>query len=390
MLFDNTIDELLVAAKCYEEIHKTKPFFVSDWNPSESNLIFVQLDNNIDNEKINNYNYLYSIDDINYKDNFKNYCDLKSYNHKLFDFSLFSNSTVALYLIFKSLKMHSKKNVLVFTPCYFTSESALLSLEFNVIFKHLSMSDFDEDEILSVISENNIACILITDPIYGMGLSIKTNIYEALIRIANQQNVTLIIDYSYGNMVWSESEHIFNYNLVSMLAQSEIDYYIVDSLPKKMFLNGVKFSLLFSNTKNITFIENLSLFVEGSITSNQFKNYYGCYNKDNALHINRIVNKYISKCQNTYNLIQSYLIDNPNLEIENADSGIFALISMPRHNPVKEDINFSKRLINECGVFVTPHSRYKFYNNSRFYFRINLLLEQEILLESLSKISNLQ
>lgn len=389
MIFDNTIDELLLECNRYEQVNKSKPNFISDWNPAIENLIDAQLETDIENETVNSYNYLYSIDDINYKDNFRNYCSKKSYRFNLFDFSLFSNSTIALYLIFKSLKLHSKKNILVFTPCYFTSESALLSLDFELHFTSLSNNSFNKNDIISLIKEKKIDSILITDPVYGIGLSISNQTYNAIIKIATEYDITLIVDYSYGNMVWDEKEHIFNYKLVSMLAKSGINYFIVDSLPKKLFLNGVKFSLLFSNSENIAYLEHLSLFVEGSIAADQFKNYYRCYNEKNSVLINIIINDYIRHSQNNYNLIQSFLLDSKTLKILHADSGIFALIGMQRCMPIKEDMHFAKSLIRDHGVFITPHSRYRFYDDSWFYFRINLLLNKDTLVESLTKISNL-
>ena len=173
------------------------------------------------------------------------------------------------------------------------------------------------------------------------------------------------------------------------MANSGINYFIVDSLPKKLFLNGVKFSLLFSNPENVAYLENLSLFIEGSMTAEQFKNYYHCYNENNSIIINSIINDYIRQSQNTYKLIHSFLLDSKTLKILCADSGIFALIGMRRSKPIEEDMNFAKLLIKECGVFVTPHSRYKFFDNSWFYFRINLLLNKDTLIESLAKISSL-
>lgn len=389
MIFDNTIDELLLESNRYEQVNKSKPTFISDWNPAIENLIYAQFETDIKNKTVNSYNYLYSIDDINYKDNFRNYCSEKSFECNSFDFSLFSNSTIALYLIFKSLKLRSKKNILVFTPCYFTSESALLSLDFKLHFTSLSDNSINKNDIISLIEEKKIDSILITDPIYGIGLSLTNQTYNAIVKIAREYNITLIVDYSYGNMVWDEKEHIFNYKLVSMLANSGINYFIVDSLPKKLFLNGVKFSLLFSNSENIAYLEHLSLFIEGSIAADQFKNYYHCYNEKNSTLINTIVNNYIRQSQNTYNLIKSFLLESKTLKILHADSGIFALIGVRRCKPIKEDMHFAKSLIKDLGIFVTPHSRYRFYDDSWFYFRINLLLNKDTLVDSLTKISNL-
>ena len=389
MIFDNTIDELLLEASRYEQIHKAKPNFISDWNPATENIIDVQFESNIEKKEVNIYNYLYSIDDINYKDVFRKYCEKKYYKNDSFDFSLFANSTIALYLIFKALKMHAHTNILIFTPGYFTSESALLSLGFNIFFTSLVKNDLDINIIISLIKKNKIDSILVTDPVYGVGLSLSSQIYNSLINVAKKFKVTLIIDYSYGNMIWDETDHIFNYDLVSRLSCSGIDYFIVDSLPKKLFLNGVKFSLIFSRLENIVYLENLSLFIEGSISSEQFKNYIRCYDEKNSILINAIISNYIRQSQNTYNLIKSFLLDSKTLNVLHADSGIFALIGMRRRNSFEEDMNCAKLLLRDQGIFVTPHSRYRYNDNSWFYFRINLLLDKNKLIESLTKLSNL-
>lgn len=389
MIFDNTIDELLKEAKLYEQKNNVKPIFISDWNPANENIIDVKLHYKIDKKIINKYNYLYSIDDIKYKDNFLNYCKKKLIPCDYISYSLFSNSTIALYLTFKSLKLHSINNILVFTPCYFTSENALTSLGFNINYFQLLTNNCDYDFITTLIENNKIDSILITDPIYGTGMSISLQTYTSIINISKKYNLTLIIDYSYGNMVWTESDHIFNNSLISILTDSGINYYLIDSLPKKLFFNGVKFSLLFSNLKNIEYIEHLSLFIEGSITAEQFKNYYQCYNEKNCNLINRTINTYIRKSQDTYNLIKSFLLNSKNMKMTDANSSIFALIGLRRRNSFEEDLNFAKYLIRKCGVFVTPHSRYKLFDSSWFYFRINLLLEKNILVESLIKISDL-
>ncbi len=389
MIFDNTIDELLAEAEIYKQKHGIKPNFISDWNPASENIIDIQFSRDIDKEGVNKYNYLYSIDDISYKDQFKSYCSKKHYPSEAFDFSLFSNSTIALYLIFKSLKMRTSKNILVFTPCYFTSESALISLGFNIFFVPALNNNLDKTAILTSIQENKIDTILITDPLYGLGISVDNQVYSSLIDIAKKINLTLIIDYSYGNMVWNNSDHILNNSLISTLSSSGINYYLVDSLPKKLFLNGVKFSLLFSNRENIAYIEYLSLFIEGSITAEQFKIYYQCYNEKNSELINRTINNYIRKSQDAYHLVKTLLLDNENMKIADTDSSIFTLVGMRRKHSIKKDMSFAKSLIKKCGVFLTPHSRYKIYDPDWFYFRINLLLDKNKLIESLIKLTGL-
>lgn len=364
--------------------------FISDWNPANENIINIKFHNKIDNKLINNYNYLYSIDDINYKNVFKNFCNKRHMLCEHVNYSLFSNSTIALYLTFKSLKLRSFKNILVFTPCYFTSESALLSLGFHIYFSQLLSNSVDDNSIMTFIKDNKIDSILITDPIYGIGLSLSKQTYISIINIVKKCNLTLIIDYSYGNMVWNETDHIFNHDLICTLDKSGIEYYLIDSLPKKLFLNGVKFSILFSSCDNIKYIEYLSLFIEGSITANQFKNYYQCYNEKNDKLINRTINTYIQKSRNTYNLIKSFLLNSQTIKMLEANSSIFALIGLRRKNSfVEDDLSLAKLLIKKFGVFVTPHSRYRLYDDSWFYFRVNLLLDKNLIIESLIKISSL-
>lgn len=390
MIFDNTIDELLDEAKKYEQKNQVSPNFISDWNPDLDKICDINFKQCAKtNKDVNDYNYLYSIDDINYKSKFEEFCAIKGYDRKLFDFTLLSNSTIALYLIFKSLYLNKKTSILAFAPCYFTSESALRSLGFDITFFTMSQDKLSEQEVSHIIEKNKIDSILVTDPIYGMGIALSPETYNSIIRIIKKYGLTLIIDYSYGNMVWNDFDHIFNYKLVSKLAQSGINYYLVDSLPKKLFLNGVKFSLVLGNAENISLLENLSLFIEGSISASQFNNYYRCYDGVNLTSINKLINDYIAETRNAFNLINSALLGNENINIAQTNSGIFTLIGLKRQNAVTDDINFAKHLIRKCGIFLTPHSRYHYSDEEFFYFRVNLLLKTDVLIESLIKLSNL-
>ena len=177
MKYDNTIDELILESNKYQHLWNKKPTFISDWMPAEQDIQPIRLIN-YDDKYINEYSYLYSIDDFGYKKYFNDFYKT-FYKDEIPNFALFSNTTIALYLVFKKLMLSNTKNVLAFAPCYFTSDSALQSLNYNITFYNLIRTeDIDYDEICKIIKTNNIQVILITDPIYGTGVEIELNIYR--------------------------------------------------------------------------------------------------------------------------------------------------------------------------------------------------------------------
>ena len=384
MLYDNTIDELLWESRKYEIQNHKSPIFISDWNPSEKDIIPVELHKSSDeNPHFNNYTYLYSIDDVGYKNKFYDFC--KNFNHDLgnMGFSLFSNATIALYITFKYLATCNIKNILVFSPCYFTSESALKSLGYHITYYPvISAEDFDFERLVCEFTRNMTQAILITDPIFGTGVSFGLQFYKTLIQKCKQLDIKIIIDYAYGNMLWNERTHIINWTLLSML--NSCDCFLIDSLPKKLFLNGSKFSLLYANSKDISIIEKIALFIEGAFSAVQFKSYYDCYDLSNIDSINKIINRYIDQAKKTFRLLKAFLIDREDCQITASNSSIFSLIGIPRHSTIEYDLQYAQRLIRDYGIFLTPHSRYHFTSEKTFFFRVNLLKSSSELLESLS------
>lgn len=384
MLYDNTIDELLLESQKYETNNHKSTLFVSDWNPSKTDIIPIKLNDFSDeNPNLNNYTYLYSIDDVGYKNKFYDFCKRNNQDLCKISFSLFSNATIALYVTFKYLTIRNIKNILVLTPCYFTSESALRSLGYHIAYYPvITNQHFDFEKITYEFTHKKIQAILITDPIFGTGVSFDLNFYQTLIQICKQFDITIIIDYAYGNMLWKESTHIVNWSLLSML--NTCDSFLIDSLPKRLFLNGTKFSLLFANSKDIPIMEKIALFIEGTFSAEQFKCYYNFYDFSNIELIDKIINKYIIRAQNTFKLLKTFLINREDCKITATDSSIFSLIGIPRNHKIEQDIEYAKKLIRDHGIFLTPHSRYHFRDEKFFFFRVNILKSSAELLESLS------
>ena len=385
MVFDNTIDELIEESTQYYKHYGTEPIFISDWNPSDENLQDIVL--NYENKlPINKYSYLYSIDDVGYKNIHKKYCELNDVMIDCDQFSLFSNATIALYIAFKHLAMSNNRNILAFTPCYFTNDSALQSLGFKVTYYNFfDVNDFNTDEIIYIVKKNKITSILVTDPIFGMGISISDNFYKKIINFCKTYDLKLIIDYAYGNMQWSSNEFIINKTLINTLIHSKIQFYLIDSLPKKLFFNGKKFSIMYSTNTNICELEQIALFVEGSLTIDQLTFYSQCYDPINSFVINRTISSYCLKAFQNYKLIQTLLM-NHDVKMIEANSSIFTTIGIPRTVPISQDMDYAKSMIKKHGIMLTPHSRYHFYDEKYFYFRVNLLLETDILLNSLTKL----
>lgn len=159
MKYDNTIDELVIESNKYLSKNQKEPLFISNWVPLEEDIQTVVFKSKIA-RSINEYSYLYSIDDFGYKKYFNEFYR-EAYKDKPPSFSLYSNTTIALYLVFKKLALSNIKNIVAFSPCYFTSDNALQSLNFNIFYySFINTKDFNYDKLLYIIKTQNIHGIL--------------------------------------------------------------------------------------------------------------------------------------------------------------------------------------------------------------------------------------
>ena len=117
----------------------------------------------------------------------------------------------------------------------------------------------------------------------------------------------------------------------------------------------------------------------------QFKKYIECYDVNNLVAINYVINNYCVIASNRFKLLKTFIADY-DMKISNANSSIFVLLGIPRKNKPDKDLDFAKNLIAQRGVYLIPHSRYKYVDEHYFYFKVNLLIRPDMLFDAISKI----
>ncbi len=387
--FDTSIKKLMEEKNKYNQNHDDEAVFLSTWDVTVNTKPYGILfnDNNLIFDKVNFNNYYYWTDEYKYSLFFEDYYVTQfKQNIDSNTFLIGNNGTSSIMLSMISLMELSINRILVFTPVYFSSLNLLEMLKVQIFRYDLNIENnfqLDIDYLEKYIKNNRIEALFITDPVFGTGVEYNLDTYMLLSKLIKQYNLYVIVDYVYGGMVWNDSNFIFN----------DKSYYIINNLPntifiesisKRMFINGIKFSLIFSSPTIIRKIKRLSIYTTGSMCLNQFEIFKKTYRMQNAQNINRIILENSLKAQNTYKKICAFLIGK-NCIISNSNSSFFFVLGIPKTKEMN-DINIAIHLLNTTGILTIPHSRYLLESENYYYFRVNLLIDENILLDSLAKI----
>ena len=187
-------------------------------------------------------------------------------------------------------------------------------------------------------------------------------------------------------MDWNESIHVIS-NKIANIINSFDNYIVVESIAKRLFINGIKTSTVFSTPQIIKKISRLSIYTVGSMCCLQLHMLREIYNTENANAINSVIKENIIEASRRFNQILSFM-RGKNCIMRSCNSSYFFLMGIPYSHKV-EDIDYAINILNQIGVLTVPHSRYLLTNNQYYIFRINLLINKKDLFEGLSKISDL-
>lgn len=384
--FDTSIKILIEEKNKYNLNHNDEVIFLSNWDVSVDvkpyRLIFY---NYPINEQFNSYYYW--TDEQGYALYFSDFYK-NSYNKTLNSesFLIGNNGTSSIMLSLLALTELNIERVLVFTPIYFSTLNLLEMLNMHVFRYDLSITnDFqiNMDALETFIKKNKIEVLFITDPIFGTGVEHNLDFYRKLSELTLKYNLWNIVDYVYGGMLWNEDNCIFN---------SKSDYIInnlrntifIESISKRLFINGIKFSLVFSEKTIIKKIKRLSIYTTGSMCLNQLETYRKIYDLNNIDDINNIINNNKEHALKTYNKIVSFLVGEKCITSK-CNSSFFIIIGIPK-TKYENDINIALNFVKNKGVLTIPHSRYLLESEKYYFFRVNLLQNIELLFEGLSRI----
>jgi aspartate/methionine/tyrosine aminotransferase len=370
----------------------SETIFLSGWDkePSIMNispLVIATAANGYIN-KYNSYFFMSECDGIK-KDFFSDILFPSSINLSADNIAIAPNGTSAIFLSILSIKnKFNISNVLLISPIYFSIINVIQMLNMNLYYYKVNIHDsdiFNFDKLKSFIINKKIELVIVTDPLFGTGIPISLENYNNIISIAKRLGVWIIFDYVYGGMEWNLPVSIVNKYLVETI----IDYpniIVVESISKRLFLNGIKFSIIYSNTNIIHIIEDLSESFIGSYSYIQNELFMQIYKPTNKTIIIEQIIDNIENIKQTFFGVKSALLGK-NIFISDCSSGYFALMGIPiRELKGLTEAEFAVSIVKKFNILTIPHSRYLFKDDDYYYFRINLSMDKAKLIMNINKL----
>jgi aspartate/methionine/tyrosine aminotransferase len=381
--YNTSIDNLL--------LKKESSVFLSDWNkadevPGIDRTLIINALNEAE-KKTSKYFFI----DENFKLKLwfsKVLAETNIYNVNSNNFTVSSNGTATIFLILHILNTQSKLSVILLSPVYFTYIKLLRDLSAKIEYMQIIRDgelNVNFNELEKSIKSNNTNLLIINEPLFGSGIAFEYENYNILIEICKKYKIKLLIDYIYGGMEWNYPATIINsFFLEKSSANPEIIF--VESISKRIFLNGIKTSLVFAHANLIKEFEISSVHTIGALTSPQisiFKQIYELSSRESVLYS---INNNINIARNNYALLNSLLLGT-DFKLSNCNSGYFCLLYMPyksfnRYN----NMQIAEYLAESKNVLTIPHDRYLHFSNTFYCFRINLTINSSILLSTVRKL----
>lgn len=391
--YETSIKELMIARNNYEQTSKEAPVFLSNWDSDFESIKMPALDfNDLTNRAIQKY-YFWT-DEENYKTNIIEYFK-KTFSNDILpeSFTIASNGTSSLMVTMYALKEKGVQKVLIFTPMYFSILNLLDEMDFEVVEYNLSYEnsfEIDFENLERVIQTNNIEAIIINNPIFGTGIELKIDEIKNIASISNKYNIWFLMDYIYGGLLWNidnKHNYIFNYPIYEAVRLAN-KHIFIESISKRIFFNGIKIALIFSQPDFMRRILRLSIFMVGSMALHQVEITKKIYSVENQDQIIQKIQETAEESKRKFELLKSVLKDSPCILSESM-SGYFSLITIPKAEK-ENDLIFAQNILKRKGVLTIPHSRYLLRTPASYSFRINLLINKNELITGITKIKNLE
>jgi aspartate/methionine/tyrosine aminotransferase len=376
--FKTSIYEIL------ESVNKDT-FFISDWNKENDILDFNVNQFQIKNEYHKNKNtYFFSDEFQEIKKKYAPYV-LCQNTYKCIlpdDFAIVSNCTIGGFLsLYYINQCFSKINALILAPTYFSYIRILQDMGANI--HYIECYNSDDNKIIKEINDsihtNSINIIIATEPLFGTGVSLSEKIFLEINNICESNNIYFLIDYTYGGMKWNEyncEQDSFFINL----AKSKYTI-LIESICKRVFLNGIKHGIVMANPQIIKKIEELSVYIAGCLSEQQILLYKQLYAITNRKYISETINRNNTHYESNFALVNTLLV-NSHFDISLCNCGYFCLIGIPKHVH-NENISIAKNILQTTNILTIPHDRYIFNCEKYYYFRVNLAISSEKLIPAL-------
>lgn len=385
------MEYLMVSNIVHKYIKSTQqsPFFISDWDSNDDSIIRPEsiLKESLIKSLQSMDSYFFIEDDFG-KENIISFFGQNNFTLDKDAFIIGPNSSLMLTTAFIALKEYSIDKILIILPVYFSIPQILrvLNLKYYTFSTKFPNYELDFSEIKREIQNYGIKAIFITDPFYGAGINVPLSFYKQLINYANEKDIFIIVDYARGAMKWnSKSMLMFDFQLYACLIKAN-KYIFIDSISKRIFVNGCKSSLLFSNNSIINKIRKLGDCFIGSMSAAQMEFVKHLYCASNIKKVNDLIYKNVCLAQSHYELIQTFLCDK-NVIYTTPTDGNYMLIGIPKsvYN-YSDDLIIFEKILYKYNIYTLPQSLYTNIDANYYIFRVNLLLDIKDLLSALSKL----
>lgn len=379
MRYHTSIKQIMASSHDYTKRCGHPPLFLSDWDVDSDATECPHFDYCVYEEE--DRPYYYWTDEGGFRDVFaKFYVQSFAKSIDVSSFTIASNGTSSILLSLMGLQELGITNILVFTPVYFSTLNILEKLNFKIIEHPISFEtgfDINFDMLEKQFQESDIKAIFATSPIFGSGMELPLSSLTFLVELCNKYGIWLVLDYVYGGLLWDglkPEDYVFNHNVYTILKKSERSV-LIESISKRVFLNGVKIAMIFSSPDFIRRILRLSICTVGSMCYAQLKAFKSLYCIENIAYLAQCMNDTIHQARRTYRSIKS-LILGKNFQISNCHSSYFALLKVPKILNIN-DIEYSIWILKNSGILTIPHSRYQLDCKDGYCFRVNLLKQKE-------------
>lgn len=381
--YDTCIEDLI--EKANEET-----IFLSDWDKSENILDFPDSIISAASNRYHSYKnfYVFSDELQEVKKEFEKCFSDGTYSIDSSNFAIVSNGTAASFLALHAVqKKLTHIKALLISPVYFTYIRVLQDFQADIFYLE---ADMKKKELLPMeaieqeIRENNINLLIINDPLFGSGISISLEQYQQLGALCKKYNSYFYIDYIYGGMAWSQKPELQNYALIKYVMEND-HVILTESLCKRVFLNGIKSGMVFSNAELIDDIEKSATSITGSMAYVQLEMFKELHKKENVDKIKELIGQTRKYCSETYQMLQD-MLKGTKFDLLPCDSGNFCMVGVPKSSLQLCGNEASAKIIDETNVLVLPHDRYLISSDKFFYFRVNLAIEHTIIRAGVEKL----
>ena len=302
--------------------------------------------------------------------------------------SLSPGATQSIAMAVSAMRKLGKRRFLLFTPAYFSTYNALINNDVHLSYYHLDDSNnfrINFSELKAFIQEQFIDTLVLTDPIYGSGVDFTYSDYSNISSICAELNVGLVIDHSLGGMRLDGSSNIFADKKKLTALKSITNYAFIDSITKRLSINGSKFSLIFGDEGVIDMIDKIAESYYGGLSTLQCSIISNIYSNHTTSHSTERYKSLIGIVNSNRRIIDS-MVRGTQFELGESDTGYFAVLKH-KHYQLK-DIDGAKAslyLLNYRDTIAISIDRFSYFETNRFGLRVNLCQSKEDLLFGISQ-----